>query len=149
MRLFFYQSRLFFSCDVPLIERAQGGRIAAQDHGRQDAEQEIDASERERDGKRAQEGKKHDGKSRDRACDMTCHAVIGFDEESADVGTAVGLADLVLMEAREATPFGDVFFPGIDLELAVKLALGLPHREKPCFGREPFFGQTAREKSHS
>ena len=78
---------------------------------------------------------------------MTCHAVVGFDEESADVGAAVGLADLVLVEAREATPFGDVFFPRIDLDLAVELALGLLNGEKLCFGREPFFGQAAREKS--
>ena len=46
-----------------------------------------------------------------KALEAMMNSVQDPDEESADVGTAVGLADLVLMEAREATPFGDVFFP--------------------------------------
>ena len=135
------------SCDVLFIERAQGGRVAAQDHCGENAENKIDDGERERNSEGVKKGKKHNGKSRKSADDMSRNTVIGFNQEASDVGAAVGVAYLIFMEAREATPFGNIFFPGVDFELAVKLAFGLLDGEELRFGREPFFGQTPCEKS--
>ena len=146
MKLNLHCSLLALPFEILLIERAQGGRIAAQDHRGEDAEDEIDTRERERNGEGAQKGKKHDRKACESADDVTGNAVVGLDEKAPDVGTAARIAYLIFMEAREATPFGNVFFPGIDLELAVELALGLLDREETGFGREPLFGQTAREE---
>ena len=133
---------------ISAVESAERGGVEAEDHGRQNAQDHVDHGNGERYREGTEKGEKQNQISEQCARNVSRNTVIGFEQEATEVSAVIGGLHFVLVKAREASPFGNVLLPGIDLDAAIKIDLALSNGKQARLGQKPTLGHSSCDECH-